>query len=440
MGRFGRRDPDGRRHARRDGTPCAVRTYSLVMPFPSIRAGLDTLLANPLRTLLSTLGVIMGAASLVAVLSLGDGAEAFARQRIVQEGYNHVIVEPITSDLVDGQRIARASYPIFDPADARTLAPEIHGRAVGVLAVQDALLWEGDGTERRGLGVTGLTPIGTTLPVILPIVAGRGLTPDEARDEVPAAVVSRRLAKLLAGAAGEATIVGRAWTLSGAAIKIIGVQEDRVGDRGLAVVLPLALAERVLGPSARPRPRRIVLEATRFEHVRNVHERAKAWVGRHGDWSTRVRVAAVGQQRMQEVERGILVFKMLMGAFTAIALIVGGIGIMNVLLASVVERTREIGIRKAIGARRRDILTQFLTESVAIAGAGCVLGLVIGLVGAFGVTALIRARTEMQVFAGVSGSTLAASAFAALLVGLVFGTYPALRAARLSPIDAIQRE
>jgi putative ABC transport system permease protein len=152
------------------------------------------------------------------------------------------------------------------------------------------------------------------------------------------------------------------------------------------------------------------------------------------------RVAATGQQRLEEIERSFLWFKMLMGTFTAIALIVGGIGIMNVLLASVVERTREIGIRKAVGARRRDIRTQFLTESVAISAAGSLLGLIIGLSGAFGMTALMRARTAVPIYAGVSLGTLIASASAALLVGLIFGTYPAFRASRLSPVDAIQRE
>jgi putative ABC transport system permease protein len=113
---------------------------------------------------------------------------------------------------------------------------------------------------------------------------------------------------------------------------------------------------------------------------------------------------------------------------------------MNVLLASVTERTREIGIRKAVGARRRDIVLQFLAESVAITGGGSALGLALGLVVAFGVTAVMRSTLDAPIHAGVSLSTLAVAALSAVIVGITFGTYPALRAARMSPIDAIRHE
>jgi putative ABC transport system permease protein len=130
-----------------------------------------------------------------------------------------------------------------------------------------------------------------------------------------------------------------------------------------------------------------------------------------------------------------------MGAITGISLLVGGIGIMNVLLSSVTERTREIGIRKAAGARRRDIRRQFLAESIAISGMGSAIGLVLGVAGAFGITAMIRHFSRAAfLHASLSWSTLGVAAGAALFVGLTFGTYPARRAARLSPIDAIRHE
>ena len=136
-----------------------------------------------------------------------------------------------------------------------------------------------------------------------------------------------------------------------------------------------------------------------------------------------------------------LLFKVFMGALTGISLLVGGIGIMNVLLASVIERTREIGIRKAAGAQHRHILLQFLSESVTISGVGSMIGVALGVAAAFIVTAIMRKiAAGAQIHAGFSASTFIVAVLASVFVGLTFGLYPALRAARLSPIDAIHHE
>jgi len=135
-----------------------------------------------------------------------------------------------------------------------------------------------------------------------------------------------------------------------------------------------------------------------------------------------------------------LIFKLFMGAITGISLLVGGIGVMNVLLAAVAERTREIGIRRAVGAARRHILAQFLAESVTISGVGSFVGVLLGVTGAYGITALIRAHTKAEMYAGLSVSTVVVAVIATVTVGLAFGLYPALLASRLSPIDAIRHE
>jgi putative ABC transport system permease protein len=166
--------------------------------------------------------------------------------------------------------------------------------------------------------------------------------------------------------------------------------------------------------------------------------RAVAWIGtRDARWPTQTVVGATGQQRLQQVGRASRCS--VRGAITASA---AGRRHRhrNVLLASVAERTREIGVRKAVGASRGAVVVQFLAESVAIAGVGSITGVLVGLAGAFAVTAIARARTGAFIYAAVTWQTVALSALAAVAVGLVFGIYPALRAARLSPIDALRHE
>jgi putative ABC transport system permease protein len=185
-----------------------------------------------------------------------------------------------------------------------------------------------------------------------------------------------------------------------------------------------------------------MVRAARVETVDSVKRLTEAWAARRlgPAWKDEASVATSSPMRLDQARRGIQVFKMVMGAFAGISLIVGGLGIMNVLLAAVTERTREIGIRKATGARQRDILIQFLSESVAITGAGSVLGVILGLAGAFAITAVIRSTSEAPIYAAVTWQTVAVAAAVSIVVGLAFGTFPALRAARLSPIDAIRHE
>ncbi len=196
-----------------------------------------------------------------------------------------------------------------------------------------------------------------------------------------------------------------------------------------------------MATAATPRARTLALNAARVEDVLAIKTKAEAWADRRNpDWraNSQVTVASTGLDRLVAMNQGILIFKILMGAFTAISLIVGGIGIMNVLLASVAERTKEIGVRKAAGARRRDIIVQFLAESVVISLAGAAIGAVLGISGAYLVTYIMRTQTTAQVYAAVTWQTLVVAMGAAILVGLIFGTYPALKAANLSPVDAMR--
>ncbi len=186
---------------------------------------------------------------------------------------------------------------------------------------------------------------------------------------------------------------------------------------------------------------RAVITAKRLEDLPALQTQTEAWLAKRypDDWKKHARIMSYADESAR-VRDNMVIFKILMAAITGVSLVVGGVGIMNVLLASVTERTREIGVRKATGARNKDLLAQFLSESVAIAGMGSVLGTLLGVGVASLVASIMRAKTEAHVHAGFSLSTLLVAIAAPFIVGIAFGIYPALRAARLSPIEAIRHE
>jgi putative ABC transport system permease protein len=408
----------------------------------SIRVGVAALRVNPMRTLLATLGVIIGVASLVAVLSLGDGMEAYARRQVERTtSVQNVMVLPVMADTVDGILVAREQWTLFGKDDAADAERRIQGvKAVGLMYDGTTLVTPPAGGRARAARVIAATASVAAMAGVQ-VRWGRFFTAAEVRDDAPVVVVSSTAAQALSPTRDPRGVLGQALRLRGTAVRVVGVAapDDRDG-RALSVVVPVGLGEAVMAPGEARRPRTLVLKANRVEEVEQVRAAAAAWLsGRYGRWEKRFEIAT-DRARSEQMKQGFLLFKLFMGAITAISLLVGGIGIMNVLLASVTERTREIGIRKAVGARRRDIVLQFLSESVAITGSGSLLGLLLGVAAAFGITAAMRASLSAPIHAGLSVSTLVVAAASAVIVGLSFGTYPALRAARLSPIDAIRHE
>ncbi|MES2124823.1 MAG: ABC transporter permease [Gemmatimonadota bacterium] len=410
------------------------------MTATSIAIGCRALAANPLRTVLSTLGVIMGTGALVAVLSVGDGVEAFARQQIAgTTDLQYLAVVPRTSRNVDGVQFPRPDTLSFVQADADALASTLGPGAA------TALRWSGaamvTGLPHDSIRATEVTAEGAGAPRVetAELAAGRWFTEQEVARGDSVVIVSPSLAGRLTGSTDYSRALGLSVTLQGTPLRVVGVTTTPATPAMVSRV-PIATFSHTVLPIAAARPPSLVVRASRIEDMPDLIARTEAWVAsRWPSSGERVDIQS-RTERINQARQSMLIFKLLMGSITGISLLVGGIGIMNVMLASVLERTREIGIRRATGARRHDILTQFLAESVAVTGAGSALGVVLGAGAAMATTAVMRAKTQAPVHAALTPTTLVIAALSAVIIGVTFGLYPARRAAQLSPIDAIRTE
>jgi len=403
----------------------------------SVVIGIEGLRLNPLRTLLSTLGVVIGVASLVAILAVGDGAEQWTRDQIAATTtLQGIAVRPITTEVVEGIQIGRERVDTLTEADASALSELFAGRAQVWMTAESSVRvgWE-PGSAAQVAVLTGV--VGNPPTERWTMTEGRYLTPSELEDGAMVAVVSRALADAM-GKAGVEDILGDSLWIAGKAVRVVGVLGSGLGAIP-ALHVPLAAA-RLLAPPGPGRPLPGVnMVVGEIEQVEATIEDLRAWLRTRFSSDDGFTILA-NTERVAQARQGFLVLRLVLGAITGISILVGGIGIMNVMLASVSERTREIGIRKAVGARRRDVLWQFLAESVTVSAIGSALGVVVGLVGAFTITAVIRGISEAPLQAAFTWWTPLVAAVAAILIGVAFGTYPANLAARLSPIDAIRHE
>jgi putative ABC transport system permease protein len=415
---------------------------------------MDALRAHPLRTVLSTLGVVIGVAALVAILALGDGLEAFSREQIESTtNLQNITIDSETTERMEGFSIRRENVRMLTIEDEEALARELGEAAVVALSVTTAARVRAiaPDTLRRAVLVKATTPRMLAQLEGFSIAAGRFIDDDDVRSARRVVVVSERLAGEFAGVASNAAMVGRAIHIGEGDFEVIGVLAEppeskresgsaQALRRPLGVVIPLGTHTGEASAGSAAGPPTLTVKAMRIEDVPRLRERVNAWVEQRYPNGTRDFAIRSSEARVDQARRAMLVMRLALGSIAGISILVGGIGIMNIMLASVHERTREIGIRKAAGARGRDILLQFLAESVTISGVGSLIGVAVGLAGAAGITLVIRALTEAPVWPAFTWTTLVVAAVIAIGVGLAFGTYPARRAAALSPIDAIRHD
>jgi putative ABC transport system permease protein len=406
----------------------------------SVRVGADALRANPLRTLLSTTGVVIGVGALVAAFAVTDGVEAWSRALIARESsVQDVAVSPVTATTVNGRTAAVRGYPVFTDADAAAARAEVPGAVSGALTLTGAA--SVSYLDARATALLTLSTAGLADFAALPLAVGRFYTESEATHAARVVVLGHRLAQELAGERDAYWLVGRAVRVGGEPRLVVGVLAPRPeADADLVAFAPLRGGAALLDPSRAPPAPTLRLKARSIEAVDTLRAATLDWLaGRYGTGVEKLHVRLATEQ-LENTRKAMLLTRLLLGLLVGLILAVGGIGIMNVLLAAVAERTREIGIRKAVGARAHDIQAQFLVESVTITGVGAALGFMLGLALAFAGTALFRHFVGSGIYPIVRPATALLAVLSAVAVGLVFGTYPARRAARLSPVEAIARE
>lgn len=405
------------------------------------RLAFDSLLANKVRSLLTMLGVIIGVAAVIALLALGGGASDAITGQIRAIGTNVLTITPgspnnqgpggggataQTLTLADAEAIAALNLPIVGPA------PVFGGNATLVAPAADV-----------SAQVQGVTEAHRTVNS-LTLSAGSFIDESHVRSGATIVVLGATIAETLFGS-GEA--VGQAIRIDGQRFRVIGVLAAQ-GSGGFGSVddqafVPITVAQQRLFGGRTPdgsgyRVSQITLSVNDESRIDNVQARISALL------RERHRLDADGSQDdfnvlnqasfLDTLSTITNLFTLFLAAVAGISLLVGGIGIMNIMLVSVSERTREIGLRKAVGARQRDILLQFVVEALALSLLGGIIGVLIGSLLPIGVTLLGLLNAPVTL-----SSVLVAVGFS-LGVGLFFGIYPASRAARLDPITALRNE
>jgi putative ABC transport system permease protein len=404
-----------------------------------MRDALRSLRINILRSVLTTLGIIIGVAAVIVMVSVGAGAEARVMELINSLGSNLIYVRAGTTTS-GGVRLGAGSLPTITEEDAEAIEREVPEVQVAAPFIR------GTGQVVFGNLNWSTAIYGTTAGYFEArewnVSEGRIFSADDMRSAAKVVLIGRTVAANLFPGQNP---LGQTIRIKRVPFEVIGLLEAKGQtqwgtDQDDVVFIPLATArKRVLGDRALGGGLvdTIMVKARSLEQVSPMEEQVKELLrqrhrlrpGQDDDFSIRNLAQVLETQAESSRAMGLL-----LAAVASVSLIVGGIGIMNIMLVSVTERTREIGLRMAVGARRRDILFQFLTEAVTLCMIGGLIGILLGLGGAMAFTAFGKWP------AIIPPEAIAVAFSVSAAVGIFFGFYPARKASRMSPIEALRRE
>ncbi len=433
----------------------AVRGGSLTRLKRTVRLGIKSLWLHRLRSLLTVLGIVFGVCSVIAMLAIGEGASFEAQEQIKNLGSQNIILRSVKPP--EEQKVSdknSQSYVLqygLTYADIRRIRATLPGVTVVVPArVMREYVW--NISRRVDCDIMGTVPWYPQMRNQR-LAKGRFFTENEMDEKANVCVLGAETAEKLFPLEGP---IGRQVRVGGEYYSVIGVVQARgksakaeEGDDTTKksatdrMFIPLETAKVRFGEILRK------MRSGSFEQERvELHEVTLKVA--HPDEVVPVSMAMstlmernhkkkdyemiVPLELLKRAERTKQIFNIVLGSIAAISLIVGGIGIMNIMLASVTERTREIGIRRALGAKRRDIIVQFLVETVILSGAGGVIGVLVGVAIPYLVTYFAKMVTIITLWSPVLAFSISA------LVGVVFGIYPAMRAASMDPVEALRHE
>ncbi|MDR1621510.1 MAG: ABC transporter permease [Synergistaceae bacterium] len=405
--------------------------------FETIRTAVSSLWANKMRSMLTMLGVVIGVGAVIAMVAIGNGASRQMEGVIAGMGVNMIVLRPGAPN-AGGVRQSAGSGGTLTLDDVRAIEEECWSikNVAPQVNTSSQLIFENRNWPSQVIGTTpGFFDIRE-----FQVQNGRLLDKEDERGAAKTAVIGETVARELFG---NLDPVGRSIRIKNIPFEVVGVlapkgQSAMGQDQDDTVIVPITTAQRRLVRSAFANSVNMafvqakdvsMMESAITEMRALLRQRHRLPLGKEDDFDLRNMT-----QMLDSMAQTTRVMSLLLGSVASISLLVGGIGIMNIMLVSVTERTREIGIRMAIGARAGDIRTQFLLEALLLSLAGGAVGILLGFAASLGVTEFLKWPTS------VSGGAIALAAGFSCFVGIFFGLYPAWKASLLRPIDALRFE